>query len=51
MDPKVSSENHQEILMEEKDKPREKPTDDRDGDVQHFGETSIPVYIIPQCFS
>lgn len=41
MDPKVSSENHQEILMEEKDEPREKPTDDRDGDVQHFGLNNI----------
>lgn len=51
MDPKVSSENHQELLMEEKDEPREKPMDDRAGDLQNFGETSIPVYIILQCFS
>ncbi|XP_037065630.1 pleckstrin homology-like domain family B member 2 isoform X4 [Peromyscus leucopus] len=41
MDPKVSSENHQKILMEEEDEPREEPKDDGDGDLQHFGSSNI----------
>lgn len=50
-DPKVSSENHQKILMEEEDEPRKEPKDDGAGDLQHFGENSLSVYIILQCFS
>lgn len=40
-DPKVSSENHQKILMEEDDEPREEPKDDGAGDLQHFGSSNI----------
>ncbi|XP_038202690.1 pleckstrin homology-like domain family B member 2 isoform X1 [Arvicola amphibius] len=41
MDPKVSSENHHVILMEEEGEPREEPKDDGPGDLQHFGSSNI----------
>ncbi|KAL1788073.1 pleckstrin-likey-like domain family B member 2 isoform X1 [Sigmodon hispidus] len=41
MDPKVSSENHEKILMEEEDEPREEPKDDGAGDLHHFGSSNI----------
>ncbi|XP_060226479.1 pleckstrin homology-like domain family B member 2 isoform X7 [Meriones unguiculatus] len=41
MDPKVSSENHQEILMEEEDEPRKEPKDGGADDPEHLGSCNI----------
>ncbi|XP_051005954.1 pleckstrin homology-like domain family B member 2 isoform X2 [Acomys russatus] len=41
MDPKVSSENHQKILMEEEDEPREEPNDDGADDPEHSRLSNI----------
>lgn len=39
MDPRVSSENHQEVPMEEEDEPREEPKDGEADDPEHFGSS------------
>ncbi|XP_063126930.1 pleckstrin homology-like domain family B member 2 isoform X14 [Rattus norvegicus] len=39
MDPRVSSENHQEVPMEEEDEPREEPKNGEADDPEHFGSS------------
>lgn len=41
MDPRVSSENHQEVPMEEEDEPREEPKNGEADDPEHFGSSDI----------
>ncbi|XP_029411118.1 pleckstrin homology-like domain family B member 2 isoform X7 [Nannospalax galili] len=41
MDPSVSFEEHQMVLMENKNVPREEPEDDGVGDMQHFESSNI----------
>lgn len=41
MDPRVSSENHQEVPMEEEDEPREEPKNGEADDPEHFGKVSL----------
>jgi hypothetical protein len=41
MDPRVSSENHQKIPMEEEDEAREEPKNGGADDPEPFGKTSL----------